>query len=556
MELTVDGHPIEVPEGAHVLDATRTAGTDVPTLCHDDRVSPAGVCRACLVRADGEVVAACVTPAVAGMVVTTTDSEVTSQVSLVLGLMAERLPVRALDRPSELTALCERFGVGSEAFGGGRGLDRDESHPYFTLDRDLCISCGRCVRMCDEVQGSFALTLAGRGADTVVAPGHGGAWIDSACVSCGGCVDSCPTRALAERSDGVPATTTTRTTCGYCGVGCALDVHSAGDRVVSVTPAHDGPVNRGHACVKGRFAHGSVRSPQRLTTPLIRRDGELRPASWDDALAYVGAELGRIRSAHGPDAIAAISSARATNEENYLMQKLMRTVVGTNNVDNCSRICHAPSAAGLTAAFGLSGGTNPADDIERADVFLLAGTNATEAHPVVGARIKQQGCAEPVWSSWTRAALSSPDWPTCTCRHGRAPTSRSSTGWPGCYRGGLGGPRLPGHARRRARPAPGGRGRLLPRVRRAGLRRTGGAAARCGAPVRHGRGAHDRLWTRGDRACARHRRRPHPGEPGHPPWCGGHRARRRCRSRCAARTTSRGPRTWVRCPTCSRATSG
>ena len=174
MELTVDGHPVEVPEGAHVLDATRTAGTDVPTLCHDDRVSPAGVCRACLVRADGEVVAACVTPAVAGMEVTTTDPEVTSQVSLVLGLMAERLPVRALDRHSELTALCERFGVGSEAFGGGRGLDRDESHPYFTLDRDLCISCGRCVRMCDEVQGTFALTLAGRGADTVVAPGHGG----------------------------------------------------------------------------------------------------------------------------------------------------------------------------------------------------------------------------------------------------------------------------------------------------------------------------------------------------------------------------------------------
>jgi formate dehydrogenase major subunit len=392
MELTVDGRPVKVPEDAHVLDATRAAGADVPTLCHDDRLGPSGVCRTCLVRADGVVVAACATPATVGMRVTTTDPELTSQVSLVLELMAERLPAPVLDHPSEFAALCERFGVGHELFGGGRGLGRDDSHPYFTLDRDLCISCGRCVRMCDEVQGTFALTLAGRGADTVVSPG-GGAWVDSTCVSCGGCVDSCPTGALAERSIGAaPSVTplTTRTTCGYCGVGCALDVHVADDRVVSVTPAHDGPVNRGHACVKGRFAHGFVRSPERLTTPLLRRDGQLRPVSWEEALGYVARELERIRSRHGPDAIAAISSARATNEENYAMQKLMRAVIGTNNVDNCSRICHAPSAAGLTAAFGLSGGTNPADDIERSDVLLLAGTNATEAHPVVGARIKQQ----------------------------------------------------------------------------------------------------------------------------------------------------------------------
>jgi formate dehydrogenase major subunit len=389
MELTVDGGRVEVPDGSPVLAAIRGAGGDIPTLCHDDRLSDSGVCRICLVRADGAVVAACTTPATEGMEVSTSDPSVADEVGYVVQLTAERLPARALDRPSEFAELCRRVDVGVDAFRrDGRGLGRDDSHPYIALDRDLCISCGRCVRMCDEVQGTFALTLSGRGAETVVAPGEGGLWAESACVSCGGCVDTCPTGAISERAVRAP-TETTRTTCGYCGVGCTLDVHTADDRVVSVTPAREGGVNRGHACVKGRFAHGFVRSPERLTDPLLRRGGTLEPASWDVALQFVGAELSRIRATHGPDSIAAISSARATNEENYLMQKLMRAVIGTNNVDNCSRICHAPSAAGLTAAFGLSGGTNPAEDLDRADVILVAGSNATEAHPVIGARIKQ-----------------------------------------------------------------------------------------------------------------------------------------------------------------------
>lgn len=393
MRVTVDGQVVQVPADATVLQAVHAAGSVVPTLCHDDRLSPSGGCRLCLVRLAGRgVVAACVTPAADGQVVTTGDPDVTAMARQVLELTVERLPRTARDLPTELAARCAQLGVGADAFAdAGRGLGGDDSHPYVLLDRDLCIACGRCVRMCDDVQGAFALTLAGRGSDTVVAPGAG-SWAQSACVSCGGCVDTCPTGAITQAGLGAarPPAVAVNTTCGYCGVGCALTVHVGDGRITEITPDRGGSVNRGHACVKGRFAHGFATSPDRLTTPLIRSGQQLQPATWDQALAFIADRLHDVIARHGPDAVAAISSARATNEENYLMQKLMRTVIGTNNVDNCSRICHAPSAAGLTAAFGLSGGTNPADDIELADCILLAGANPTEAHPVVGARILQR----------------------------------------------------------------------------------------------------------------------------------------------------------------------
>jgi formate dehydrogenase major subunit len=393
VRVTVNGAHVEVAETATVLEAARAGGARVPTLCHDDRLSPAGGCRVCLVNVDGQgVVAACVTAAHDGQVIHTGDRQVVAMARQVLELTVERLPRSALTRPTELAALCADLGVGAGQFAPtGRGLGGDDSHPYVRLDRDLCIACGRCVRMCDDVQGTFALTLTQRGADTVVAPGSG-TWSESACVACGGCVDTCPTGAISQANSSAVDTLVVpvRTTCGYCGVGCALDVHTGAGEVAQITPALDGAVNRGHACVKGRFAYGFVRSPERLTTPLVRVGDRLEPASWDRALAVVGDGLRRIISSWGPDAVAAISSARSTNEENYLAQKFMRTVVGTNNIDNCSRICHAPSAAGLTAAFGLAGGTNPADDIEDADCFLLAGCNPTEAHPVIGARIMQR----------------------------------------------------------------------------------------------------------------------------------------------------------------------
>ncbi|MFD9290116.1 formate dehydrogenase subunit alpha [Streptomyces sp. NPDC060030] len=399
--LRVDGLLVEVPEGASLLDAVRAAGGSLPTLCHDDRLRPAGSCRTCLVRADGRITAACVTPAAPGTDVATAQEDLRALRRDAVELIVSGLPPRALsaDCRSELADTCRTMDITPQATASEASKGRDDSHPYVQLDRDLCIACGRCVRMCDDVQGTFALTLTGRGADTVVAPGTGGPWAQSDCVACGGCVDTCPTGAITRPGPGRGITTaqshpeSVRTTCGYCGVGCTLDVVVDGNRVSAVLPALDGPVNQGHACVKGRFAHGYLTSTERLAQPLIRKNGHLEPAGWEEALALVADGLRDAVATGGPDAVAAISSARTTNEENYLVQKFLRTVIGTNNVDNCSRLCHAPSAAGLSAAFGRAGGTDSFDDVEKADCLLVVGANPVEAHPVIGARLLQHALA-------------------------------------------------------------------------------------------------------------------------------------------------------------------
>ena len=399
LRATVDGTEVTAADGATLLDAIRSVGSEVPSLCWDERLRPYGSCRVCLVAVDGsdDPVPACSTPLVDGAEIATRDPASLEIARGALELMVSALPERALDVPadrSELVRACEALGVDRERFTGARHEGQpDHSHPYLKYDPQLCIACARCVRMCDEVQGTFALAMVGRGFETVMAPGsHGDDWAASDCVACGACADSCPSGAITEPGllDPQPVERVATTTCGYCGVGCTLDVQVRGEEVASISPTLNGPVNRGHACVKGRFAHGFARSRDRLTRPLVRRGGKLEEASWDEAIGHVAGELRRIVDAHGPNAVAAISSARATNEENYLLQKLMRVAIGTNSVDNCSRLCHAPSSAGLIASLGLSGGSNSFEDFDRADCFLVAGANPTEAHPVAGARIKQR----------------------------------------------------------------------------------------------------------------------------------------------------------------------
>jgi len=393
VRVSIDGQTVEVPEGSSALDAIHAAGLDVPTACSDPRLEPAGSCRLCLVRLKGtnRPVTACALPVREGMEIVVDDPELNEARRSEMTMLAKKYPAEYVEQFPEKT-----FHKWLTAYGlqpGGKSVSEriDDSNPYFRFDPEACIKCFRCVRICDEVQGSFVWQVFDRGTETHVAP-DAPSLIESTCKSCGACVDACPTGALVDKTrlaDGLPDKWT-RTTCPYCGVGCELNVGTKNNHIVQVLPVKDAPVNKGHLCVKGRYAHQFVHSNERLTDPLIRQeDGSFKTVTWAEAIEYVAQEFKRILAANGPDSIGVLGSARAPNEDNYLAQKFARTVIGTNNVDCCARVCHGPTAAAMKVMLGTGAATNSYNDLELAETILVVGSNPLENHPIVGDRIRQ-----------------------------------------------------------------------------------------------------------------------------------------------------------------------
>ena len=397
---TLNGRSVSVPEGATVLDAARAAGVDIPTLCHIEGLEGYGGCRVCMVEVEGSrtgCAPACTLQAAEGMTVRTDSEAAVDLRRAVLEMILAEHPADCFNckhsGACRLHELAARHGLEKVPSGIERsGFPVDDSNPFFTLDPNRCILCGKCVRTCAEIQCSDVYTFADRGCRSSVAPGFGDLLSDSRCVSCGSCVAACPTGALRPKdgswAGAMYVDRRVRTVCSYCGVGCQLDLLVAGGRVVGALPA-DGPSNRGRLCVKGRFAHSFIGHPDRLTSPLVRRDGRLVEATWDEALDLVA---GRFRAALdrlGPHGVAGLASARCTNEENYLFQKLFRAVAGTNQVDHCARLCHASTVAGLAATLGSGAMTNSIDEIDVQDAIFVTGSNTTETHPVIGTRIKR-----------------------------------------------------------------------------------------------------------------------------------------------------------------------
>ena len=389
------------------MRAAMDAGIQVPKLCATDSLEPFGSCRLCLVEIEGRkgTPSSCTTPAEAGMVVHTQTHKLQELRKGVMELYISDHPLDCLT--CSANGNCElqtqagvvglrnvRYGVAAEAGAHHCDLEKDESNPYFTYDPSKCIVCNRCVRACEETQGTFALTISGRGFESRVSPGQDQSFMESDCVSCGACVEACPTATLQEKSVielGQPEHSLI-TTCAYCGVGCGFKAEMKGNTVVRMVPWKDGKANEGHSCVKGRFAWGYATHQDRITTPMIRDhiSDPWKVVSWDEALNYAASKFKKIQAAHGKDSVGGITSSRCTNEETYLVQKLVRAAFGTNNVDTCARVCHSPTGYGLGQTLGTSAGTQTFKSVEHADVIVVIGANPTDAHPVFASRMKRR----------------------------------------------------------------------------------------------------------------------------------------------------------------------
>ena len=401
VSLTIDDLEVTVPAGTSVMRAAIAAGRMIPKLCATDSLKPFGSCRLCLVEIDGRkgFPASCTTPVEPGMAVRTQSEALTRLRRGVMELYISDHPLDCLTCSAnghcELQDMAGAVGLREVRYGlaGANHLSEtaDSSNPYFAYDPAKCIVCHRCVRACEEIQGTFALTVAGRGFEARVTPGQNEAFMGSECVSCGACVQACPTATLTEKrlTEKGKADRSVVTTCAYCGVGCGFKAEMKGTEVVRMVPWQDGRANEGHACVKGRFAWGYATHRDRITKPMIRArtTDPWREVSWDEALQYAAKEFRRIQAKHGRDAIGALVSSRCTNEEDYLVQKLVRAAFGNNNVDTCARVCHAPTGYGLGVTFGTSAGTQTFRSVDKADVILVIGANPTEGHPVFGSRL-------------------------------------------------------------------------------------------------------------------------------------------------------------------------
>ena len=400
----IDGMPVTVPEGTSVMRAAAMVGATIPKLCATDSLNAFGSCRLCLVEIEGRpgTPASCTTPCQEGMSVHTQTPRLDKLRKGVMELYISDHPLDCLTCPAngdcELQDMAGAVGLRDVRYGmaGENHLHKgkDESNPYFTFDASKCIVCSRCVRACSEVQGTFALTIAGRGFGSEVSPSEQQPFLESECVSCGACVQACPTATLQEKSVinlGVPSRKV-KTTCAYCGVGCSFTAELRGDEVVRMVPDKQGGANAGHSCVKGRFAWGYAQHQDRVTTPMIRDSiqDEWRAVDWDEAITFAADRLKAIKSTHGVDAIGGITSSRCTNEEVYVVQKMVRAAFGTNNVDTCARVCHSPTGYGLKQTFGTSAGTQDFASVAHADMVMVIGANPTDAHPVFASRMKRR----------------------------------------------------------------------------------------------------------------------------------------------------------------------
>ena len=400
--LTVDGESVRVPKGTSIMRAALTLDRDIPKLCATDSLESFGSCRMCMVQIEGRpgYVAACTEPVAEDMVVVTQNQEIADLRRGVMELYISDHPLDCLtcsaNGDCELQDVAGQVGLREVRFDDGANhliAAKDESNPYFTFDPSKCIVCSRCVRACDEIQGTFALTIDGRGFASKVSTGAD-SFFDSECVSCGACVQACPTATLMEKSvidHGVPDRTVL-TTCGYCGVGCSFKAEMKGDQVVRMVPDKEGKANHGAACVKGRFAWGYANHPDRITAPMIRDNVEepWREVTWDTAINEVAKRFKSIQENYGRKSIGAVSSSRATIEEIYVVQKLVRTAFENNNIDTCARVCHSPTGYGLIQTFGTAAGTQNFDSIDRSDLILLIGANPTQGHPVFGSHMKRR----------------------------------------------------------------------------------------------------------------------------------------------------------------------